>query len=71
MSEENVELTYRAIDAFNRRDLAAYLALMDPEGEFTAYEVSVQGGSPYRGQFVWWCAFGSEVEALGAAAGSD
>ena len=33
MSQENVELTYRAIDAFNRRDLDAYLALMDDDVE--------------------------------------
>src|SRR4051795_6328944 len=57
MSQENVELHYRAIDAFNRRDLAAYLALMDPEVEFTPYEVWVQGGEPNRGHAgirSWW-----------------
>ena len=57
MSQENVELHYRANDAFNRRDLGAYLALMDPEVEFTPYEVSVQGGEPYRGHAgvrSWW-----------------
>jgi hypothetical protein len=57
MSQENVDLYYRAIDAFNRRDLAAYLALMDADVEFTPYEVWVQGGSPYRGRAgvrSWW-----------------
>jgi ketosteroid isomerase-like protein len=57
MSEENVELTYRALDAFNRRDLAGYLALIDPDVDFTPYEVAVQGGSPYRGHEgvrSWW-----------------
>lgn len=29
MSQENVELTRQAFDAFNRRDLPASLALMD------------------------------------------
>ena len=33
MSQENVELTYRAYDAFNRRDSAAFLELMDAEVE--------------------------------------
>jgi ketosteroid isomerase-like protein len=33
MSQENVELFYRAIDAFNRRDLDALLALMDDDVE--------------------------------------
>jgi ketosteroid isomerase-like protein len=57
MSQENVDLQYRVIDAFNRRDPDAYLALIDPEVEFTPYEVAVQGGSPYRGQAGvrgWW-----------------
>lgn len=30
MSAQNVELLHQAIDAFNRRDLEAFLALMDP-----------------------------------------
>ena len=133
MSQENVDLTYRAIDTFNRRDLGAYLALTDAEVEFTPYEVWVQGGKPYRGhagvrswweesfavlpdlraevyevrdlgdrtfvhgclrgqgagsgapiertmwltnewrdrKLVWWCAFGSEAEALEAAGLSE
>ena len=50
MSRGNVELTYRAHDAFNRRDLEAFLALMHPDTEFTPYEVAVQGGTPYRGR---------------------
>ena len=57
MSRENVELTYRAHDAFNRRDLHGLLVLMDPEVEFVPYEVSVQGGDPYRGHHgvrTWW-----------------
>jgi ketosteroid isomerase-like protein len=57
MSQENVELNRRVIDAFNRRDLADYLALTDPNVEFTPYEVSVQGGEPYRGHACvrsWW-----------------
>jgi ketosteroid isomerase-like protein len=31
MSQENVELAYRITDAFNRRDLDAYLALTDED----------------------------------------
>ena len=33
MSQENVERLRRCLDAFNRRDLAAWLALCDPELE--------------------------------------
>jgi ketosteroid isomerase-like protein len=57
MSQENVDGVYRAIDAFNRRDLDAFLAVMDPGVEFTPYEVMVQGGVPYRGHEGirrWW-----------------
>jgi hypothetical protein len=57
MSQENVDLYYQAIDAFNRRDLVAYIALQDPDVEFTPYEVWVQGGEPYRGHAGvrrWW-----------------
>jgi ketosteroid isomerase-like protein len=34
MSEENVELVHRAIDAFNRRDADAFIALLHPEVEW-------------------------------------
>jgi hypothetical protein len=37
MSQENVERTRRVIEAFNGRDLQAYLELMDSELEFIPY----------------------------------
>jgi ketosteroid isomerase-like protein len=57
MSEENVEHVRRAYDAFNRRDLSAYLRTQDADIEFVPYEVAVQGGEPYRGHAGirrWW-----------------
>jgi ketosteroid isomerase-like protein len=57
VSRENVENTYRAIDTFNRRDLDAFLALMDPEVEFTPYERVIEGLGPYCGHDgvrTWW-----------------
>jgi ketosteroid isomerase-like protein len=57
MSQENVELLHQAFDAFNRRDLDAYLALGDPELEFISYWMQVEGGGPYRGHDGvrdWW-----------------
>jgi hypothetical protein len=54
MSQENVDLHYRAIDAFNRRDLGAYLTLNDPEVEFTPYEVG-PGGRALPGPR--WCPY--------------
>jgi ketosteroid isomerase-like protein len=57
MSEENVELLYQAFDAFNRRDIDAFLALCDPDIEFISYLAQVEGGEPYRGHDGvrdWW-----------------
>jgi ketosteroid isomerase-like protein len=55
MSRENVELVYRAVDAFNRRDLNAFLALVDPDVEFTTRFVE-RGGSyhGHDGVRMWW-----------------
>lgn len=57
MARENVELLHQAIDTFNRRDLDAFLALMDPGVEFTPYERALEGLGPYRGHDgvrTWW-----------------
>jgi ketosteroid isomerase-like protein len=57
MSQENVDLVYRASDAFNRRDLEALLALADPEVEAHSRIVELEGGGPYRGHEgvrKWW-----------------
>jgi len=43
MSQENVELHYRAYDAFNRRDRGAFLALMDDDVEAESVLVAVEG----------------------------
>ena len=44
MSQENVELTHRSLDAFNRHDLAAVLALMDDDVESDSLIVAIEGG---------------------------
>lgn len=44
-----MELYYRATDAFARRDLDAFLALVDPGVEFVARTGFVEGGGSYRG----------------------
>lgn len=57
MSQENVQRTYQAIEAFNRRDLQGHLELMDPELEFMPYEVYLEGGDAFRGHAgvrQWW-----------------
>ena len=57
MSQENVELHYRAIDAFNRRDLDAFLTLMDDDVEAVPRAGAMEGESSYRrhdGIRRWW-----------------
>jgi ketosteroid isomerase-like protein len=57
MSQENVELLYRGADAFNRRDLDAYLALMDDDVEVIPRAVALEGGDHYHGHDGvrrWW-----------------
>jgi ketosteroid isomerase-like protein len=57
MSQENVELFYRAIDAFNRRDLDALMALMDDDVEFVVRQTAMEGESSHRnhdGVRRWW-----------------
>jgi ketosteroid isomerase-like protein len=57
MSRQNVERAYRAIDAFNRRDLDTFLGFMDPEVEFTTRFIELEGDPCYRGHDgirKWW-----------------
>ena len=57
MSEENVERYHRVVDAFNRRDLDAALALFDPEVDFAPRSVALEGGRSYKGHDgvrTWW-----------------
>ena len=57
MSQENVELVCRVFDAFNQRDLDAYLALMDDDVEAVPRAGAMEGESSYRGHNGvrrWW-----------------
>jgi ketosteroid isomerase-like protein len=55
MSQENVELYYRVIDAFNRHDLDAVLALMDHDVEAVSRIVVIEGGyRGHEGMRRWW-----------------
>ena len=44
MSQEHVELARQAYDALNRRDLGAFLALMDADVEALPRVVAIEGG---------------------------
>jgi ketosteroid isomerase-like protein len=55
MSQENVELYYRAIDAINRCDLSAFLALMDEQVDAVPRIVAMEGGlHGHEGVRRWW-----------------
>ena len=47
MSQENVDAAYAAFDAFNRRDLDAFLELLDPDVEFRSLLAGME--SSYHG----------------------
>ena len=56
MSEDNVELYRQGIDAFNRRDLDAFLALAHPDVVGVSRVLAIESGS-YRGHEgtrEWW-----------------
>jgi ketosteroid isomerase-like protein len=45
MSQENVEIIRRAIDAWNRRDFEDLLACSDPEGEYVNSPTAIEPGT--------------------------
>ena len=56
MSEENVELTRQAYAAVSRRDLDAFLELMDPEVVANPRIITIEGGllRGHDGIRTWW-----------------
>jgi ketosteroid isomerase-like protein len=45
MSQENVEIVRRLINAWNRQDIEGMLALIDPEGEYVNAPAAVEPGT--------------------------
>ena len=55
MSQENIDLYRQAIDAMNRRDLDAFLAVMDDDVESGARIIAVEGAlHGHAGVRQWW-----------------
>jgi hypothetical protein len=55
MTQENAALLHRAFDAVNRRDLDAFLSLMDEEVDVVSRIVAVEGGlHGHGGVRRWW-----------------
>jgi len=48
VSEQNIELLRRASEAFNARDIEAFIALSDPSIEWNS-QMTVPGGAVYHG----------------------
>jgi hypothetical protein len=49
MSRQNVELMRRIIEAFNARDIEAFIAYCDPGSEFHSLLAGTVGGAVYHG----------------------
>jgi ketosteroid isomerase-like protein len=55
MSQENVEVVRGTFDAFNARDLDAFLGYMDPEVEYRSLVLEVEGAyHGHDGIRSWW-----------------
>ena len=57
MSQENVQLVLKALDAFNRGDIDAMVALTDPDIEFSDFLMEMEGGGSFHGHGGvrdWW-----------------
>ena len=66
MSQENVEAVERFVDAYNRRDVDAMLAELDPEVEWHSAILEPVGGRArvYRGHEGFREVFGDLYDAL-------
>ena len=55
MSQENVDVVRATFDAFQRRDLEAFLNCMDPEVEYRSLILEVEGAyHGHEGMRSWW-----------------
>jgi ketosteroid isomerase-like protein len=66
MSQENVEIVRRLMDAWNRQDLEGILALIDPEGEYVNAPTAVEPGTR-RGQDEFIAVLRTQWESLPGA----
>jgi ketosteroid isomerase-like protein len=63
VSQENVDLAQRGLDAFNRRDKAAWLTLMDPDMEVIPPRDWPES-APIRGSEAVWKFYIQNIEAF-------
>jgi ketosteroid isomerase-like protein len=70
MSQENVSLFQKAIEAYNRRDIEAMLVLSHPEAEWYPFTAQVEGDDAYHGHEglrQWWANVDATFEELEAS----
>jgi ketosteroid isomerase-like protein len=70
MSEENVELLHKAVKAYTRGDIEAYLETAHPDLEWYPYTAQAEGGEAYRGHEGirrWWSNLESNVDQFEAS----
>jgi ketosteroid isomerase-like protein len=71
MSQENVELFRKAVDAYTRGDIEAFLETAHPDAEWYPYTAQAEGGEAYRGHEGirrWWSNLESNVDQFEASA---
>jgi ketosteroid isomerase-like protein len=65
MSQANVDVARRAFDAFNRRDLQAFVAVTDPEVDFTPFAGEWVGSfHGHQGLARWWAELSRVFEVV-------
>jgi ketosteroid isomerase-like protein len=72
MSQRNVELFNKAIEAYNRRDIGAMLELWHPEAVWYPFTAQVEGDDAYHGHEglrQWWTNVNATFEELEASVG--
>jgi ketosteroid isomerase-like protein len=70
MSQENVELFRRGMDAFLRGDIKPLLETAHPEIEWYPFSAQVEGDAPYKGHEgirQWWANMNSAFEEFEAS----
>src|SRR5436305_11916072 len=63
MSQENVDLAQKALDAFNQRDRTAWLALTDPEVQVVPPRDWPES-NPIRGSAAVWTFYVENIESF-------
>jgi ketosteroid isomerase-like protein len=70
MSRTNVEEFLRAIDAYNRGDIEAFLESAHPDVEWYPFSADVEGGEAYHGHEGvrrWWANLASYLDEFEAS----